>query len=105
MIDVGQLDQIQKYVETTLAPAIGGHGGTIEILSFDGSHIELEIGGACAICAFDTQTIKWVKESLVENFSCIQSCDIKIAKPGLDLNIKEPVTSPINPLDIKVGST
>lgn len=60
--------QIKELIETHVTPAVAGHGGHIEFVSYDNGHLLLELGGACSGCAGSTMTLKMGVENMLRHF-------------------------------------
>ena len=60
--------QIKELIETQVKPAVAGHGGNIEFVSYDQGHLLLELGGACSGCAGSTMTLKMGVENMIRHF-------------------------------------
>ena len=60
------LDKISAYVEQF-------HGGSVEFVSFDGSKLEVRLGGACLGCPLSPSTLQgWVAGTVHQFFPDIQ---------------------------------
>jgi len=62
------IEQIKELIETQVKPAVAGHGGNIEFVSYDKGHLLLELGGACSGCAGSTMTLKMGVENMIRHF-------------------------------------
>jgi Fe-S cluster biogenesis protein NfuA len=60
------VDKISAYVEQF-------HGGSVEFVSFDGSKLEVRLGGACLGCPLSPSTLQgWVAGTVHQFFPNIQ---------------------------------
>jgi Fe-S cluster biogenesis protein NfuA len=58
----GLIDQISAYIEQY-------HGGSAELISFDGEEVKVRLGGACVGCPLSTATLKgWVEGTIHQFF-------------------------------------
>ena len=62
------ISQIKELIETQVKPAVAGHGGVIEFVSYDNGDLLLELGGACSGCAGSTMTLKMGVENMLKHF-------------------------------------
>lgn len=62
------ISQIKELIETHIKPAVAGHGGNIEFVSYEKGHLLLELGGACSGCAGSTATLKYGVENMVKHY-------------------------------------
>jgi Fe-S cluster biogenesis protein NfuA len=59
---VGLVTQISAYIEQY-------HGGSVELVSFDGSTATVKLGGACIGCPLSQATLKgWVEGTIHQFF-------------------------------------
>ena len=61
------INDIKNVIETHVKPAVAGHGGNIEFVSYDTGHLVLELGGACSGCAGSTMTLKMGVENMMRH--------------------------------------
>jgi Fe-S cluster biogenesis protein NfuA len=61
-------NQIKDVLEEYVKPAVAGHGGDIEFISYEDGHLLLELKGACSGCAGSTMTLKMGVENMVRHF-------------------------------------
>jgi Fe-S cluster biogenesis protein NfuA len=58
----GLINQISAYIEQY-------HGGSVELVSFDGSTATVKLGGACVGCPLSAATLKgWVEGTIHQFF-------------------------------------
>ena len=62
------ISQIKELIETQVKPAVAGHGGVIEFVSYDDGDLLLELGGACSGCAGSVMTLKMGVENMLKHF-------------------------------------
>jgi Fe-S cluster biogenesis protein NfuA len=59
---VGLVNQISAYIEQY-------HGGSVELISFDGKTATVKLGGACVGCPLSAATLKgWVEGTIHQFF-------------------------------------
>jgi Fe-S cluster biogenesis protein NfuA len=67
----GLISQISAYIEQY-------HGGSAELVSFDGNEVKVRLGGACIGCPLSEATLKgWVEGTINQFFP-----DVKVT--GVD---------------------
>ncbi len=98
MINIDNLNKIQEFMESHITPGVGKHGGTVEIIDFDGQTLTIALGGACAICSLDTQTTAWVKSTIETHFPTVE-CKAIVARNSRGLDVHNPITTTIDPFD------
>lgn len=60
------LEQLNGYIETY-------HGGSVEMVSFDGKVLKVRLGGACLGCPLSPVTLKgWVEGTVRQFFPDIE---------------------------------
>ena len=59
---------IKELIEEKVKPAVAGHGGNIEFVSYDNGDLLLELGGACSGCAGSTMTLKMGVENMLMHY-------------------------------------
>jgi len=65
------VSQISAYVEQF-------HGGSVEFVSFDGSKLEVRLGGACLGCPLSPSTLQgWVAGTVHQFFPNVQVVEVK----------------------------
>jgi Fe-S cluster biogenesis protein NfuA len=57
----GLINQISAYIEQY-------HGGSAEMVSFDGEEVKIRLGGACVGCPLSEATLKGWVEGTVHQF-------------------------------------
>jgi Fe-S cluster biogenesis protein NfuA len=66
-------DQVKNLVEKISAYVEQFHGGAVEFVSFDGSRLEVRLGGACLGCPLSPATLHgWVAGTVHQFFPNIQ---------------------------------
>ena len=70
---VGLVAQISAYIEQY-------HGGSVELVSFDGDTATVQLGGACVGCPLSAATLKgWVEGTIHQFFP-----DVKVIGVGIE---------------------
>ena len=65
--------QVRNLVEKISAYVEQFHGGAVEFVSFDGSRLEVRLGGACLGCPLSPATLHgWVAGTVHQFFPDIQ---------------------------------
>ena len=62
------IEQIKELLETRVAPAVAGHGGEVNFVSYTDGLLKLQMSGACAGCAGSTATLKYGVENMMKHF-------------------------------------
>lgn len=57
----GLIEQLDAYINTY-------HGGTVEMISFDGKLLKIHLGGACLGCPLSPSTVHGWVEGTVRQF-------------------------------------
>ena len=57
----GLISQISAYIEQY-------HGGSVELISFDGKELQVRLGGACVGCPLSAATLRGWVEGTVHQF-------------------------------------
>jgi len=57
----GLIEQLDAYINTY-------HGGTVEMISFDGNVLKVHLGGACLGCPLSPSTVHGWVEGTVRQF-------------------------------------
>jgi Fe-S cluster biogenesis protein NfuA len=66
-------DQIRNLVEKISAYVEQFHGGSVEFVSFNGSRLEVRLGGACLGCPLSPATLQgWVAGTVHQFFPTVQ---------------------------------
>lgn len=66
-------DQVRNLVEKISAYVEQFHGGSVEYVSFDGSKLEVRLGGACLGCPLSPSTLHgWVAGTVHQFFPNVQ---------------------------------
>ena len=58
---LGLISQISAYIEQY-------HGGSVELISFDGKELQVKLGGACVGCPLSAATLRGWVEGTVHQF-------------------------------------
>lgn len=65
----GLIEQLNAYIENY-------HGGSVELVSFDGKVVKVRLGGACLGCPLSPMTVKgWVEGTIRQFFPEIKSVE------------------------------
>ena len=65
----GLIENISAWIETY-------HGGSVELVSFDGKTVKVRLGGACLGCPLSPVTLKgWVEGTLRQFFPEIEAVE------------------------------
>jgi Fe/S biogenesis protein NfuA len=57
--------RVQELIETTINPAVAGHGGYVELLDVRDNKVYLQMGGGCQGCGAADITLKAGIERLI----------------------------------------
>ncbi len=72
----GLIEQLDSYINHY-------HGGSVELVSFDGRVVKLHLGGACEECPLNMTTLHgWVEGTLRQFFPEIESVEEAIPPPA-----------------------
>ena len=58
--------KVQELIETSINPAVAGHGGYVELLDVKDNIVYLQIGGGCQGCGAADITLKAGIERLIK---------------------------------------
>jgi Fe-S cluster biogenesis protein NfuA len=65
----GLIEQLDAYIEQY-------HGGSVELVSFDGRIVRVHLGGACEDCDLSPSTLKgWVEGTVKQFFPEVERVD------------------------------
>ena len=65
----GLIEQLDEYIEEY-------HGGSVELVSYDGRVVRVRLGGACQDCALSPTTLKgWVEGTVKQFFPEVESVE------------------------------
>jgi len=65
----GLIDQLDAYISQY-------HGGSVELVSFDGKNVRVRLGGACLGCPLSVNTLHgWIEGTLKQFFPEIETVD------------------------------
>lgn len=63
----GLIEALSAYIEQY-------HGGYVELISFDGRKLVVEMGGACVGCPYSLRTLNdWIKHNVMQFFPEVES--------------------------------
>lgn len=64
-----EMEQMRGLVENLDAYISHYHGGTVEMVSFDGKVLKIRLGGACSACPLSPTTVHgWVQGTVKQFF-------------------------------------
>ncbi|NPV56422.1 MAG: NifU family protein [Anaerolineae bacterium] len=70
------MDQLKGLIEQLSAYINLYHGGSVELISFDGKVLKVHLGGACEGCPLSPSTIHgWVEGTVRQFFPEIESVE------------------------------
>ncbi len=62
-------EQMEHLIESISAYIEQYHGGSAELISFEGNLVKIKLGGACSCCQLSTATLKgWVQGTIHQFF-------------------------------------
>jgi Fe-S cluster biogenesis protein NfuA len=65
----GLIEQLNAYIENY-------HGGSVELVSFDGKIVKVKLGGACLGCPLSPMTLKgWVEGTVRQFFPEVEAVE------------------------------
>ncbi len=65
----GLVEQLNAYIENY-------HGGSVELISFDGRIVKVKLGGACLGCPLSPMTLKgWVEGTVRQFFPEVEAVE------------------------------
>ncbi|HNS37929.1 MAG TPA: NifU family protein [Anaerolineaceae bacterium] len=65
----GLIENISAWIETY-------HGGSVELVSFDGKTVKVRLGGACLGCPLSPTTVKgWVEGTVRQFFPEVENVE------------------------------
>jgi Fe-S cluster biogenesis protein NfuA len=65
----GLIEQLNAYIEEY-------HGGSVELVSYDGKVVKVRLGGACQGCPLSPSTLKgWVEGTVRQFFPEVESVE------------------------------
>ena len=80
--DAHLAEQIRRFVENDLRPAIREDGGDIAFEALSGREVRLVMGAACATCPARARTVRhWVEPRLRERFTRDLVVKVRYVKP------------------------
>ena len=62
------ITEVKSLLEERVAPAVAGHGGFVNFVSYDNGVLKLQLSGACSGCAGSTTTIKFGVENMMKHY-------------------------------------
>jgi Fe/S biogenesis protein NfuA len=72
--------RVQELIDTTINPAVAGHGGYVELIDVQDNRVYLQMGGGCQGCGAADITLKsgierLIKEELPEVSEVLDTTD------------------------------
>ena len=68
----GLIEQLDAYINQY-------HGGSVELVSFDGKHVRVRLGGACLGCPLSVNTLHgWIEGTLKQFFPEIETVEAAV---------------------------
>ena len=72
--------RVQELIESTINPAVAGHGGFVELIDVQENKVYLQMGGGCQGCGAADITLKagierLIKEELPEVLEVLDTTD------------------------------
>ena len=58
--------RVQELIDSTINPAVAGHGGFVELIDIQDSRVYLQLGGGCQGCGMSDVTLKAGIERLIK---------------------------------------
>ncbi|MGH7331276.1 MAG: NifU family protein [Candidatus Rokuibacteriota bacterium] len=58
--------KVQELIDSTINPAVAGHGGFVELIDIQDSRVYLQLGGGCQGCGMSDVTLKAGIERLIK---------------------------------------
>ena len=58
--------RVQELIDTTINPAVAGHGGYVELIDVQDNRVYLQMGGGCQGCGAADITLKSGIERLIK---------------------------------------
>ncbi len=71
--NVSDLERMSGLVEALSAYIEQYHGGYVELISFDGKEVVVEMGGACVGCPYSLRTLNdWIANNVLQFFPGVE---------------------------------
>jgi Fe/S biogenesis protein NfuA len=72
--------KVQELIDSTINPAVAGHGGFVELIDIQDSRVYLQLGGGCQGCGMSDVTLKagierLIKEEIPEVVEVVDTTD------------------------------
>jgi Fe/S biogenesis protein NfuA len=72
--------KVQELIDSTINPAVAGHGGFVELLDIQDNRVYLQLGGGCQGCGMSDVTLKagierLIKEEIPEVVEVVDTTD------------------------------
>ena len=79
-MNIKQLNEVNSYIESEIAPGIHAHGGDIKLHKLEDGNLSLELTGACVICPADQMTRTGIELQIKSKFDFIEDISFESAK-------------------------
>ena len=66
MSDAELKEKVQELIDSSINPAVAGHGGFVELIDVQDSRVYLQMGGGCQGCGAADITLKSGIERLIK---------------------------------------
>ena len=66
MSDAELKEKVQELIDSSINPAVAGHGGFVELIDVQDSRVYLQMGGGCQGCGAADVTLKSGIERLIK---------------------------------------
>ena len=67
MSDAELKEKVQELIDSSINPAVAGHGGFVELIDVQDSRVYLQMGGGCQGCGAADVTLKSGIERLIKD--------------------------------------
>lgn len=81
---MARLQALEEFVRVKIAPTVTSHGGTVEIVRFEGGVVELALSGACSTCSLEVLSSERISEYLFEHFPWLEDVVVRDQVDWLD---------------------
>ena len=75
-VQAGDVERLEALINILSDYIEHFHGGSVELVNFDGEHLRVKMGGACEGCEFTEQTLHgWIAGTIRPFFPSIKSVE------------------------------
>jgi len=75
-VQAGDVERLEALINILSDYIEHFHGGSVELVNFDGEHLRVKMGGACEGCEFTEQTLHgWIAGTIRPFFPNIKSVE------------------------------